>query len=309
MAWIPNNFDTFREHYYRGASDFELASMFPNGTPDKVGKFLSYAVAEGMLERRVSFRHLVNDVGQIPQNVLDAVEIAISSTDLPKPYKGNKDNTLIIGDTHEPFSKKGYLEFCREVQERFDCGHVVHIGDEVDNCAMSYHETDPDGFSAGTEADLAQRGLNRWFTVFPEVDAIIGNHSCLHFRKAFTGGIPRRFLKNYEEVWQAPAGWNWYVELEKNGVYYYHGTGTAGDRAALTKALNRRQSVVQGHIHTSAGVMFNSGPNDTIWGMQVGCGIDEDSYAMAYAKTNARKAIISCGVVLDRGRIPLIVHM
>lgn len=32
--------------------------------------------------------------------------------------------------------------------------------------------------------------------------------------------------------------------------------------------------------------------------MQVGCGIDKTSYAMAYGK-NFRKPIISCGVVIE----------
>src|SRR5689334_7460362 len=58
---------------------------------------------------------------------------------LPKPYlNGNPDNILVIGDTHFPFCKSGYLSFVREQQERFDCGRIVHIGDECDNAAMSF---------------------------------------------------------------------------------------------------------------------------------------------------------------------------
>jgi hypothetical protein len=43
--------------------------------------------------------------------------------------------------------------------------------------------------------------------------------------------------------------------------------------------------------------------------MQVGCGIDDKSYAMAYAKYIKKKSIISCGVFLDEGKLPLIIPM
>jgi hypothetical protein len=39
------------------------------------------------------------------------------------------------------------------------------------------------------------------------------------------------------------------------------------------------------------------GNNFKIFGMQVGCGIDRDSYAAAYAK-HFKKQAIGCGVVL-----------
>ena len=66
------------------------------------------------------------------------------------PYtRGNKDNILIIGDIHAPFNLESYLSFCRIQQEKFKCGRVIFIGDLIDNHYSSYHETDPDGLSAG----------------------------------------------------------------------------------------------------------------------------------------------------------------
>jgi len=49
------------------------------------------------------------------------------------------DNILIIGDTHIPFHKKNYLNFCKDVQKKYKCKRIIHIGDEVDNHALSYH--------------------------------------------------------------------------------------------------------------------------------------------------------------------------
>ena len=57
------------------------------------------------------------------------------------------------------------------------------------------------------------------------------------------------------------------------------------------------QSTVQGHLHTQAYCEYTVGRNFKIFGMQVGCGIDFSSYAMAYAKAG-KKPAVGCGVIL-----------
>ena len=70
-----------------------------------------------------------------------------------------EDNVLIIGDSHLPFEHRNYLEFCKGIQQRCKCKKVVHIGDFVDNHAISYHEHDPDGWSPANEMEEAD---NNW---------------------------------------------------------------------------------------------------------------------------------------------------
>lgn len=229
------------------------------------------------------------------------------SRNLPKPYKnGNPDNVLVIGDTHMPFDRPGYLEFTRNMQEAFDCGVVVHIGDETDNCALSQYERDPDGLSAMSEFEIALERLKDWYEVFPEVKVCIGNHTARPFRMARTIGIPSKFIRSYEEIWEAPKGWQWEDSYEIHGVHYTHGNGSSGQAAALKRAMQLRQSVVMGHLHKDAGIQYNVSARDAIYGMQVGCGISDHEYAFYYAKDDPRKSIISCGVVLNRGKLPII---
>ncbi len=222
------------------------------------------------------------------------------------PKKFDVGNVLVISDTHEPFSKEGYLDFCLDIQNKYQCGTIVHIGDEIDNCAISQYAKDPDGLSAGSEAYQALKAMKDWYKAFPNVNVCIGNHSNRMFRLAHLSGIPKRMLKSYEELWEAPRGWNWVESLDLYGVHYTHGTGTSGPSAALKRAVQLRKSVVQGHIHTEAGIQYNVSSLDAIWGMQVGCGISDDKYAFAYAKDNVKKSIISCGVVLEKGRLPIL---
>jgi predicted phosphodiesterase len=219
----------------------------------------------------------------------------------------DKNNVIAIADTHFPFCKPNYLEFCMEVQREYKCGTVIHIGDEVDNCAISQWEKDPDGFSAGSEADLAQKDMEAWYKAFPEVRVCIGNHTARPFRMARTMGIPKKFVKTYEEAWNAPKGWRWADHWEYNGTLYTHGTGFSGANAALRIATRHRQNTVIGHIHSEAGVQFNASKIDLIWGMQLGGALDDKTYAAYYAKDQLKKSIVGCGVIL--GNTPIYIPM
>lgn len=79
----------------------------------------------------------------------------------------NGGNVLIIGDTHEPFVLSGYLEFCAYVRDYFDCEVFVHIGDLVDQCAISRFASDPDGDSPIKEYKKARKNLQKWYNEFP----------------------------------------------------------------------------------------------------------------------------------------------
>ena len=57
-------------------------------------------------------------------------------------------------------------------------------------------------------------------------------------------------------------------------------------------------STVQGHLHTQCYTEWYVGQNFKVFGTQVGCGIDHDSYAMAYYE-RGKKPAIGCAVVLN----------
>lgn len=219
-----------------------------------------------------------------------------------------KGNILVIGDTHLPFTHKHYLNFCQRVRDKHGCETIVHIGDLVDNHAMSFHDTDPDGYSAGKEHELAQKALRDWTQAFPTVYGLLGNHDLIPQRQALAHGLSQNFIKSFEAAWGLPVGWRWYMELEINGVVYTHGTGNGGNTPALNRAIGYMQPVVSGHIHTAGGANWRHGRNQSVWGLNVGCGIDAKSYAMAYGRNNTQGYALGCGVVLA-GNIPLFVPM
>lgn len=222
---------------------------------------------------------------------------------LVQVLKDKSNRILVIGDLHEPFCLDAYLEHCIYVYSKYNCNKVVFIGDVIDNHYSSYHEVDPDGLGGGDELDLAIKRLSRWVKAFPVADIMIGNHDRIIARKAFSSGIPKKWIKEYKEVLNAPE-WNFTESIIIDNVLYQHGEGGTA-RSKMRKELI---STVQGHLHTQGYIDFQVGRNYKIFGAQIGCGIDKDAYAMAYGK-NFGKPFISCLVVLNSGTLPILEPM
>jgi len=299
----------FDGNYLSSFEDIEEASEFTGVSKRKIRRCLSGETqkAGGFIWEHSQSCATKEELTKII-NKSSTLKEVINPVKKIEPFKnGNPNNVLVIGDIHEPFSRKGYLEHCRKVQEQFNCGTVVFIGDVIDNHYSSFHDTDPDGVSAGDELDHAISKIQEWYYTFPKAYVCIGNHDAIITRKAFSAGVSNRWIKSYSEVLDTPD-WQFDMTFDIKDVHYYHGTGSSGDKAALNRAMNLRQSVVQGHIHTTASIQYNASNRDLIWGMQVGCGIDDSKYAFAYAQSNIKKSIISCGVVID-GKLPIVIPM
>ncbi len=228
----------------------------------------------------------------------------IKSKTLLKPFlTGDKDNVLVIGDLHEPFCLDGYLEFCRAKQEEYNCGTVIFIGDIIDNHYTSYHESEMATYGPNQELQMAIDKIANWYKVFPVAYVCIGNHDRMVTRKAKTAGIADGWVKDYSEVLQTP-NWKFVMEIVINNVCYNH--GEAGE--AATRMLKELISQVQGHLHSKFYIQYGVGARHIIFGAQVGCGIDRNSFAFAYGK-NGPKPAIGCMVNLNKGTLPILLPM
>ena len=106
---------------------------------------------------------------------------------LKKMREANTRNVLVVGDLHEPFCKKGYLEFCQEQYDTWNCTDVVFIGDIIDNHYTSFHEIDIEAeYTGKEELEYAISKIAKWYRAFPEASVIIGNHDRMIMRKAQT---------------------------------------------------------------------------------------------------------------------------
>lgn len=206
---------------------------------------------------------------------------------------------MVIGDTHLPATHPGYLAFCQDISDVWDCDTVVHIGDVVDWNAISFHDKHPDLPSPKDEFEIVQGMLEPWKDAFPDAKVCIGNHCSRVARLAESASIPAEFLRSYSDIWDTP-GWDWQEKHIINGVLYMHGNRRSGLNPALNAVKSGMgMSVVMGHVHTAGGVHWLFGPQSRWFGMDTGCGADQKHPAMRYAHDRDRKWALSCGVVID----------
>lgn len=206
---------------------------------------------------------------------------------------------LIISDMHAPFHHPGAIQFLKSIKKEYKPDLVVNVGDEVDLHALSFHPKDPDNPSAGDEHRQARDVLHELHSVFPKMVLAESNHGSRNYRKALDAGIPRAFLRNYNEVWGIGSGWQWVRDFTfltpKGPVYVCHGKNAS----VLQLSKNIGMHAIQGHYHTKFGIQDWGNPLGSCWAMQVGCLIDDEKLAFLYNKQEVERPIIGCGLVLE----------
>lgn len=204
----------------------------------------------------------------------------------------------VIGDAHEPVTHPGYRAFCLDTFSEYGCDTVVCIGDIADWHSVSFHAHHPDCPGPTDEYEMAYACIQGWYRTFPGAKVCLGNHDERIQRLAQSSNIPARLLRDYAEIWETP-GWTWDYDHSIDDVFYFHGTGTGGMHPAFNSMKKMCMSVVQGHVHTAAGVKWLANPNTRLFGMDVGCGIDDRAAAFAYGRHYKQRSVLGCGVVLD----------
>lgn len=207
---------------------------------------------------------------------------------------------LIIGDTHIPYEHKDYLRFCKAVKEKYNCSIYVHVGDEVDNHAISFHDSDCELLSAGDELQLAIQRLSGWEEAFPGLILLDSNHGSLAVRRFKASGIPLTYLKSLQEVYGTPT-WTWYEDIilqtKAGPVYGCHGKSSGEHKLADKQGC----SAFQGHFHGKLGYKWEISSLSDRYNLFVGCGIDRKSLAFAYGKNHIPKPALGCAVIDKQG--------
>lgn len=205
---------------------------------------------------------------------------------------------LVIGDLHAPATNEDYLLFVKRIQKKHKTSKTVFIGDIIDHEAISFHAKNPELPSALDEYSQAIRIVKAWHRSFPNALVCIGNHDIRVNRIAKKEGIPSMYLLPFNDVY-GTFGWDWKFEHTIDGVLYTHGTDWGGKTPAFSSAQAARLSIVCGHFHSIAGINYHFNGNDTIFGMNVGCGVDMNHPTYSYSKHALKRPVLSCGVVID----------
>lgn len=176
----------------------------------------------------------------------------------------------------------------------------VTVSGNCDKHALSFHDSDPDLMSAGDELQATIKQLQPLYKLFPRLDLVDSNHGSMIYRKGLHHGVPRKYIRSYGEVLDAPKGWKWSNDLTirvpgGEQVYICHGLSSN----IMKVVAQRGMCVIQGHYHTLASIGYLGNPNHLLWGLQVGCSIDSKALAFAYDRLNVSRPIISHGGIID----------
>lgn len=212
----------------------------------------------------------------------------------------NRHRVLAVGDIHAPAHHPDYLNFCKKMKKKYKCNKVVIIGDVVDHHVISFHDKHPEAPGVVEEYEKAILEVQRWHKAFPDAHVTIGNHDERHLRIGSKNEIPSIYFKDFNTLFNTPS-WTWTTSVTIDNVFYHHGNGIASSSAVLpaaTVALKTGQSAVLGHFHTKTGVVYYNINGKQVFGLQLGCGVDNDHPAMAYSKSLYRN-VMSCGVVIE----------
>lgn len=213
-----------------------------------------------------------------------------------------KDNSriLLISDMHIPYHHKDTIPFLKHLNEKYKPTRIICLGDELDKHALSYHDSDPDLPSAGDELRKSLPTVQELFKLFPKMDIIESNHGSLVWRKAKTFGIPKHYIKSYNDVLGVDEGWRWSFDLTlklPNGNYCYIHHGKTSKVINLSQQMG--MCAVQGHYHEAFKIDYWGNPNGLFWGMQCGCLIDDDALAFSYNNVNIKRPVIGTGLIIN----------
>lgn len=208
---------------------------------------------------------------------------------------------------HHPYAHPDTVPFLKAVKAKYKPDTVVCIGDEVDFHDTSFHDSDPDLDSAGIELDKAIKSLKPIYKMFPKMTLVESNHGSMVLRKAKAGKIPRKAIKSYNDILEAPKNWSWVfdtiIQTPLGPVYFCHGKSSAPGRLASQYGM----SVVQGHYHEKAQIHYISTPERLMFDAHTGCLANDKSLALGYNKINPKRPIVSLLVILNG--IPHIIPM
>lgn len=268
--------------------------------------------AETLAREGISWRQIARHLGKPRSTVSDYLRKIFSQglvdnkksseTFSVRKEDAGEDNScvLFISDMHIPYHHPDLIAFLKHLKVKYSPTRVICLGDELDKHALSYYDSDPDLPSAGDELRKSLPVIAELFKMFPTMDIIESNHGSLVWRKAKTFGIPKHYIKSYNDVLGVDGGWKWSFDLTitlPNGQKCYIHHGKSSDVIKLSQQMG--MCAIQGHYHESFKIDYWGNPNGLFWAMQCGCLIDDDALVFSYNNVNIKRPVIGTGLIID----------
>lgn len=209
---------------------------------------------------------------------------------------------LALGDLHLPWIDWRAVGAVARFALAYKPDIIVQVGDFIDAQAWSKHPKYTDALGADHEWAQVQKAAKRLHEMLPDdvrMYIIEGNHDRRHKMRALEATIPSQLVKPLSSMFPY-ANWQWWVQqrpLTLDGVDYVHGDELGGN--AHQKASRCGRSIVQGHLHTDAGVKYIQSFHRRTFGLDIGTLMDVKSIAARYAHKKLLRSWIGWATVED----------
>jgi predicted MPP superfamily phosphohydrolase len=157
---------------------------------------------------------------------------------------------LCISDLHIPAHHPQAFDFLIALKKHINPDLVVNGGDELDKHALSFHDSDPDLPSAGDELRISKKYIHQLKKIFPKMILLHSNHSSLIYRRALKHGMPKAYLRSYNEFLEVDHNWKWVDDLnikltDGSECYFTHGMASEGLKLAMQYGIQFKVIIIQ----------------------------------------------------------------
>lgn len=206
---------------------------------------------------------------------------------------------LCIPDIQAPYHYKKTIQVLTDAKREFKPDAVFCLGDELDQYTLSKYDPEPDADSGQLEYEKAMDLWQEIYGLFPVARSVTSNHVARVAKRAIQARIPSSYMRTIHEFMQAPDGWEWRDFWDVQGIRFEHGERAGGVTGLRNLVIANMSNTVIGHQHEVPGTTFVSNGKHNLWGLNVGCLVDEHSYGLRYTKRNRHKPVLGFGVIID----------
>jgi len=214
------------------------------------------------------------------------------------PTKKHKLNIMFLPDLHAPAFDYEAVRWAARLVPKFHIDVVVQLGDIADQRIWSRFPADPDFDNPTTELEDLMASMSFLHRLFPDMHILAGNHDGRWIKRAMQAGLPAQLVKALHEIFPYD-GWKWHLDNEPliiDGIAMIHGDEMFGPVGL--KASRMGMPLAAGHSHQGR-LEYIPMFGRTIWGMECGCLVDEESSAFRYAAKNPRRQWKGVGMSLE----------
>lgn len=204
-----------------------------------------------------------------------------------------------------PFDHPDAVEFLKAVRDSYQPELVICHGDELDLQFLKKAFMNAESPGPVRELEQGKAFVAKVAKLFPRMLLLTSNHIHTRIRYAQSqGNIPRIMMRDWREIIEAPAEWEWRDYVIAREWLWEHGhdigMGGRGTIAEETvKRFGRPLSVIRGHVHSQLGDHIKPiwiTPTRQLRMFYVGCLMDKNAVGYTRSPTVNGCAVTYRGV-------------